>query len=230
MPGEQGKINFPLPPRFWDLPGEQPSFQLWNAQFENYMFSVDSQRTAADKMSDEFKNRLLFSLLGNEAVASFACTPEALNIATTSFADFQKAAKCHFQPTMSPIHAYFDFQSRHQQEGKSVNQFCNALQTLLVDCEVATEVETKTLLACRMVFGCHDSAILQKLLALKVHDFESIFAEMESQEKGSENAKGDTWRWCKGQSVHWCSARWQEEATELTNDQQTGLEQNEWSE
>ncbi len=103
MPGDQGKINFPLPSRFWDVPGVQPFFQLWNAQFENYMFSVDSQRTAADKISDEFKNCLLFSLLGNEAVASFACMPEALNITATPFADFHKAAKSHFQPlTSSP--------------------------------------------------------------------------------------------------------------------------------
>ncbi|MCP4701720.1 MAG: hypothetical protein GY862_33410, partial [Gammaproteobacteria bacterium] len=92
MPGDQGKITFPLPSRYWDLPGEQPSFRLWNIQLENYMFSVDSQRTAAEKMTDEFKNRLLFSLLGNEAVASFACTPEALHIADTSFADFHKVA------------------------------------------------------------------------------------------------------------------------------------------
>ncbi len=101
MPSDQGKITFPLPSRYWDLPGEQPSFRLWNVQFENYVFSVDSQRTAADRMSDEFKNRLLFSLLGNEAVASFACTPEALNIADTSFADFHKAAKSHFQSHQS---------------------------------------------------------------------------------------------------------------------------------
>ncbi len=88
MPSDQGTISFPLPPRFWDVAGEQPSFWLWNAQFENYVFSVNSQRTVADQMSDEFKNRLLFSLLGNEVVASFACMPEALNIAATSFADF----------------------------------------------------------------------------------------------------------------------------------------------
>ncbi len=73
MPGDAGKVQFPLPAKYLEHPGEAPSFQLWNIQFENYMFSVDSQRALADKMMDEFKNRLLFSLLGNEAVSSFAC-------------------------------------------------------------------------------------------------------------------------------------------------------------
>ncbi len=74
------------------------------------MFSVDLQRALADKMSDEFKNRLLFSMLGNEAISSFACTLEALSMDTTSFANFHKAAKVHFQRVTGPIRAYFDFQ------------------------------------------------------------------------------------------------------------------------
>ncbi len=115
MPGDVGKVQFPQPPIYWEHPGEAPSFRLWNTQFENYVFSVDSQRAPADKMMDEFKNHLLFSLLGNEAIASFPCTPEALSIATTSLANFHKVAKVHFQPVTSLICTYFDFQSRHQQ-------------------------------------------------------------------------------------------------------------------
>ncbi len=127
MPDDAPKISFPLPPRFWENPGEAPTYRLWIMQFENYVFSIDSQRTAWNKLSDEFKNRLLYSLLGMEGIASFACTPEAQNLGGTSFADFQKAVKAHFQPTTSPIHTYFDFQSRKQQEGETASQFCNAL-------------------------------------------------------------------------------------------------------
>ncbi len=77
MPGDQKVVHFPLPPPpHWDTPGDAPSFRLWAAPFGNYVFSVDSQCLAADKMTDEFKNRLLFSLLGTEGISSFACMPE----------------------------------------------------------------------------------------------------------------------------------------------------------
>ncbi len=140
-------------------------------------------------MTDKFKNRLLFSLLGDEAISSFACLPEALSMDTMTLANFHKAAKVHFQPITSPIHAYFDFQSRQQQEGETVSQFRNALCSLLVDCEVGSEEERKRLFTCQLVFGCRDSSTLQKLLALRVFDLESIFSEMESQEKATDNAK-----------------------------------------
>ncbi len=133
-----------------------PALRLWNVQFENNVLSVDSQRALADKMSDEFKNRLLFSLLGNEAISTFACTLEALSMHTTTFANFHKVAKAHFQPVTSPIHAYFDFQSRRQQEGETASQFQNVLHSLLVDCDVGSEEEQKRLLARQLVFGCCD--------------------------------------------------------------------------
>ncbi len=126
----------------------------------NYCFSVDSQWLAAAKMMDKFKNWLLFLLLGTEGISSFACTPEALNIATTEFADSYAAVKKHFQPTISLIHAFFDFQSRRQQAGEPVAQFHNALWALLVDCEIATEHEHKKLLPHQLVFGCRDSSTL----------------------------------------------------------------------
>ncbi len=189
MPSDQNMIHFPLPPCYWDLPGDAPPFQLWAMQLDNYIFSVDSQRMAADNMMDEFKNHLLFSLLRTKGIASFAYMPEALDIATSSFAEFYAAAKRHFQLMVSPIHAHFDFQSRCQQAGEPVAHLANALRTLLLDCEVATEVERKTLLARQLVFGCRDSATLQKLLTLREMSFESIFAEMESQEKVNENTK-----------------------------------------
>ncbi len=140
------KSPVPLPPKYWEHSGEAPSFRLWNVQFENDIFSVDSE------------SRLLLSLLGNEAISSFACTPEAQSIATTSFANFLKAAKAHFQPVTSPICAYFDFQSRRQQEGESASQFRNALRSLLVDCDVENEEERKRLLVRHLVFGCRDSS------------------------------------------------------------------------
>ncbi|MCP4702083.1 MAG: hypothetical protein GY862_35275 [Gammaproteobacteria bacterium] len=110
MLDDQKFVQFPLPPRFWDVPGDVPSFRLWTVQLENYIFSIDSQRTAANKMTDEFKNRLLLSLLGSEGIASFACVPEVQMIADTTFTTFFAAAKRHFQPTTSPIPAFFDFQ------------------------------------------------------------------------------------------------------------------------
>ncbi len=93
MPDEQKAVYFPLPPRFWDTPGDMPSFHLWTVQLENYIFSVDSQHTAANRMMDEFKNRLVFSLLGSEGIASFACVPEVELIAETSFTTFFATAK-----------------------------------------------------------------------------------------------------------------------------------------
>ncbi len=92
MLGDTKVIQFPLPPRFWETPGDVPSFRLWSVQFKNDIFLVDSQRSAADKMSDKFKNRLLLSLLRTEGIATFAITPEAQNIATTTLATFFAAA------------------------------------------------------------------------------------------------------------------------------------------
>ncbi|MCP4702000.1 MAG: hypothetical protein GY862_34855 [Gammaproteobacteria bacterium] len=75
MTDEQKAVHFPLHPHFWDAPGDVPSFRLWTVQLENYIFSVDSQRTATNRMMDKFKNRLVLSLLGLERIASFACIP-----------------------------------------------------------------------------------------------------------------------------------------------------------
>ncbi|MCP4603908.1 MAG: hypothetical protein GY847_25870, partial [Proteobacteria bacterium] len=95
MTDEQKAVCFPLPPRFWENPGDVPSFRLWAVQLENYIFSIDSQRTAANEMTDEFKNRLTLSLLGSEGIASFTCLPEVETIAETSFAAFFATAKHH---------------------------------------------------------------------------------------------------------------------------------------
>ncbi len=103
-------------------------------------------------MNDEFKNHLLYSLLGTEEIASFACMPEGQNLTGTSFENFQKAVKTHFQLTTSPMCAFFDFQSHRQHEGESASPFCNALWTLLVDCEVRNEEERKRLLGHQLVF------------------------------------------------------------------------------
>ncbi len=65
----------------------------------------------------------------------------------------------------------------------------NALRTLLVDCDMQTEEEHKELLGRQLVFGCRDSSTLQKLLTLREISFETILAEMESQEKVNENAR-----------------------------------------
>ncbi len=73
----------------------------------------------------------------------------------------EQAMKSHLQMVMSPIHAFFNFQSRCQQEGESASQFYNGLQTLLVECEVQTEEECKKLLGRQLVFGCRDSSTLQ---------------------------------------------------------------------
>ncbi len=54
---------------------------------------------------------------------------------------------------------------------------------------MGSEEERKRLLAHQLVIGCCDSSTPQKLLALRVFDLESIFSEMESQEKVTENAK-----------------------------------------
>ncbi len=58
MPGDCPTVQLLLPPRFWDTPGDVPSYRLWTTQFENYMFSIDSQRPADKKLSDEFKSHL----------------------------------------------------------------------------------------------------------------------------------------------------------------------------
>ncbi len=102
--------------------------------------------------------------MGTEGIASFACTLEAQDLGGIPFAAFQKVTKDHFQPITitSPIHTYFDFKSRKQQEGESTSQFRNALHMLLVDCEVATKVEHKMLWARQLVFGCRDLNTLQK--------------------------------------------------------------------
>ncbi len=120
---------------------------------------------------------------------SFAATPEAQNLTELMHNAFLATIKRHFQPTVSSICAFYDFQLCRQLESESAQQFYNALCALLVDCDLAMEDERKKLLAHQLVFGCRDSNTLQKLLTLKQSDFETIFAEMESQEKATENVR-----------------------------------------
>ncbi len=76
---EVPRVQFPLPSPYWSTPGEQPNFRMWWKQVENYVFWLDTQRGPANPLSGEYKNRLLFSLLGAEAITRFGTTPSRIN-------------------------------------------------------------------------------------------------------------------------------------------------------
>ncbi len=76
MLGDLPKVHFPVPPRYWDIASDAPSYQLWLTQFENYVYSIDLQRPDANKWATNSRT-ISSTLLGMEGIAHFACTPEA---------------------------------------------------------------------------------------------------------------------------------------------------------
>ncbi|MCP4540776.1 MAG: hypothetical protein GY832_26865, partial [Chloroflexi bacterium] len=87
-PPELPRVQFPLPPPYWDHPGEQPDFRTWWMRYDNYVYWIDAQRGPDHPLSDEYKTRLLFSLLGSEGTSRFASNPLVCQLATASFVEF----------------------------------------------------------------------------------------------------------------------------------------------
>ncbi len=101
-----------------------------------------------DPITDEDKNRLVYSLLGLEGTSRSASNPDA------SFVEFSEVVKTFFQPLVNPLHAHFDFLHRHQQEGETAAEFLGVLWTLLINCDIRDAGEYQRLLAKQLVMGC----------------------------------------------------------------------------
>ncbi len=66
LPPDLPHVQFPLLPPYWDHTGEQQDFRTWWVRYDNYIYWTDVQRGPINPLSDEYKNRLLFLLLGSE--------------------------------------------------------------------------------------------------------------------------------------------------------------------
>ncbi len=64
----------------------------------NYLFWINTQRGPINLLSDEYKNRLLYSLLGTEGTLHFASNPLVCQLATASFAEFSVEVQHFFNP------------------------------------------------------------------------------------------------------------------------------------
>ncbi len=69
-------------------------------RLENYIYWMNAQRGPTTQLASEYKNRLLFSLLGSEGTNRFASNPFVCHLATTSFTDFSAEVKKFFQPSV----------------------------------------------------------------------------------------------------------------------------------
>ncbi len=112
-PPEIPRIQFPLPPPYWDVV-EQPNFWTWWICLKNYIYWVNAQCIPANQLASEYKNHLLFPLLGSEGTNHFACNPLVCQLATTTFADFLAEVKRFFQPCVNVLHAHYDFTTHWQ--------------------------------------------------------------------------------------------------------------------
>ncbi len=111
--GEPEKPRFPLPQRYWEQ-GNKPNYRTWVTQFENYVFWLNLDRTDAQQLNKEYKNRLLYLLLGAEGTLRFANQPLAHRLAKTDHTIFAKAVSDFFAKPVNELWAEFDFQNHLQ--------------------------------------------------------------------------------------------------------------------
>ncbi len=155
---------------------------------ENYLYWLDRHAALNDPITNEDKNRLVYSLLGAEGTARFASNPSASRLSQDTIAEFSVAVKRFFQPPVNPLWAPFDFQHHHQQEGESAAKFLGALRTLLIDCDMQDAEEYQHALAKQLVLGCCNKDTLQKLLAMAELDLDRLYKVMEAEERANANA------------------------------------------
>ncbi len=149
---------------------------------ENYLFWIDAQRGPNNLLSAEYKNYLLFSLLGTEGTMRFASNPLVCQLATASFEDSSAEVKRFFQPTVNVLHAHYDFTTHRQKDGETVAEYLCALRALLVSCNIASADEQRRALANQLVVGCRSRDTLQKLFVVGEPDFDHIYKIMEAEE------------------------------------------------
>ncbi|MCP4539177.1 MAG: hypothetical protein GY832_18730, partial [Chloroflexi bacterium] len=150
-PPELPRVQFPLPPPYWDHAGEQPNFRTWWMRLENYIYWLNAQRGPTTQLASEYKNRLLFSLLGSEGTSRFASNPFICQLATATFENFSTEVKKFFQPLVNVLRAHYDFTVRRQNEGETVAEYLCALRTLLVDCHIPSADEQHRAIANQLV-------------------------------------------------------------------------------
>ncbi len=153
-PLELPRMQLPLPPPFWDHAGEQPDFHTWWMHLENYIFWINAQRDPVNLLPDEYKNRLLFSLLGTEGTLRFASNPFVCQLAIASFAEFSVEVQGFFQLTVNVLRAHYNFTTHWQKDGEMVAEYLCALCALLVSCNIASAGEQHRALANQLVVGC----------------------------------------------------------------------------
>ncbi len=185
--GEPEKPHFPLPQCYWEQ-GNKPNYRTCVTQFKNYIFRVNLDRTDAQQLNKEYKNRLLYSLLGVEGTLRFANQPLAHCLAETDHTVFAKAISDFFAKPVNELCAEFDFQNCLQRPGESCSNFLVALRTLLVDLNMDGQATQECMLAKQLVYSCRDPNILKQLLEIGQVDFAQIYNKFLALEKTDINA------------------------------------------
>ena len=147
--------KMPVPREFLLSPGDPVlPFKHWIRLFENFVFSKNSSRKEAEKLTNEEKNRFLFTLLGFEGIRQFSSLPVCDNIATVTHETFVAAAKELFDAPVNPFKAYYDFESRNQLPQETTQEYLTSLRSLMADCDFGGRENHH--LAVRLACGCHN--------------------------------------------------------------------------
>ena len=179
--------KMPVPREFLPNPGDPVlPFKHWIRLFENFIFSKNSARKDEEKLTDEEKNRFLFTLLGFEGIRQFSSLPVCDKIATVTHETFIAAAKELFDAPVNPFKAYYDFESRNQLPQETTQEYLTSLRSLMADCDFGGRENHH--LAVRLACGCHNRDTQKKLLALPNVDLELVLRIMKAEELANSSA------------------------------------------
>ena len=158
------KLQIPLPPRFFDHPGDpRIRWTNWKAQLDNFFCLTDLTLPADNKLNDQAKNAYLSSLLGSEGSRILMAHPVAATASTATYNDFSKKVSALFERPVNPVRAEFEFRSRKQGSNEPVGEYLTALRTLYSECKRPAEEEAHNL-AMQLALGCYSQRTQEKLL------------------------------------------------------------------
>ena len=178
------RLSIPTPSPYLEHPGDpKADFREWARRFGTYLDMVDAGQTT--KLTNPQRNNLLLLYLGTEGSRLFGTHPMAKLAATTAPDAFLQAAAGMFAPRRSFIRAGFEFNTRVQGPGETVEEFLAALRSILPDMDVADPSKHLTI---QLVTGCRDGELRRDLLALHEPTFDRIIDIMKAREAATTDA------------------------------------------
>ena len=137
------KLQIPLPPRFFDHPGDpRVRWTNWKAQLDNFFMLTNMTLPKGEELPDHAKNSYLSALLGSEGCRILMAHPVATKAPTMTYADFTTEVQKLFERPPNPVRAEYDFRNRKQAAGETVSEFLTALRTLFVHAQLVRKITT----------------------------------------------------------------------------------------